>query len=226
MTAPAPIITPDTIDTVPNSAEALAALRRNAAIKLLSGRLKRMDDLEIPACRKKHAGILTEATKAQTEAIDKPLPSTAKELRAWGDSVKAATAEIRKREKEKKDELDELTSERKMTEQAFIETIESEETGLQQGLDFGDKTAVADGLALTPGTLERIDAEARQILAAKGTGSAPVAIAELATAIAGLGISGATLVKAASDDVEEDAEAKAEETDADAEGEDAKDIPF
>ena len=184
------------------STQGIGAQRRLTVIQLLHARGQYLD-LKIAACRKNHATLIGEATKAQNELIEQADPPK-KDALERVHAIRAAKAEIDDRKRAKAAELDTLTSSRKETEQALVEAIQSKiDDTTQLGLDLGDKLALAEGLGLSPGTIQLADAEARRVIAAKGEGSAPSDVTELALAIAGMGISGEKFIVAPSDDVDD-----------------------
>lgn len=196
--------------STPQTATAMGASRRLAAIKVLRQHGLHIDTL-IAAASKRHADALSERSKALNELIDQPEPpkkDAIDRLRA----IKNARNDVEAQKKAKLAELDPLKALRKETEQAFIETIEAKvDGGTQLGLELGDRMELATGLELTPGTLSQISSAARTIIASSADGSAPDDVKDLALAIAGMDITGDALVTVSAGDVEEDDTEHAEE---------------
>lgn len=186
----------------PASTQGLGAQRRLTVIQLLHARGQYID-IRIAACRKNHALLIGEATKEMNALIEQADPPR-KDALDRVHAIRSAKGEIDDRKRAKAAELDSLTASRKETEQALVEAIQSKIDDTNQlGLDLGDKLALADGLGLSPGTIQLADAEARRVIAAKGEGSAPSDVTELALAIAGMGISGEKFIVAPSEDVDD-----------------------
>jgi hypothetical protein len=117
--------------------------------------------------------------------------------------------------------LDVKTAAVQANEDAFRETAMAQLDGTQQQLPLGDRLRLAEGLDLTAGTLALIDAAARDALGKPDLREQErEEIAELATALAALGIDGMTL--AAEHEVEHDQDPDHE----DGVPMDEKEIPF
>lgn len=215
-----------TIELEDQAPRPLGDRRRLTAIWLLRQRAKLLNTRW--KARQKHwTEELTEATQALNNLIDEEIPTASGDRKKRLEDIKEAREEIKERKKEKGTDLDGCTSAIKANEAALTETADADMViATQQKLSFEDTVALADGLELTPGSLELIDAAAREILQATDSASASRLedVKELATAIAAMKISGVHLVTPTAEAVE----SEGEQTDHSAEGgeSDEDDPPF
>ncbi len=160
--------------------------------------------------RQKHwTEQLTEATQALNNLIDEDLPTSKADLTERLKAIKDAREECKDRKKDKGSDIDGCTSAMKANDAALTEAADADLVqSVQQRLAFEDTVALADGLDLTPGTLELIDAAAREVIQATDNATATRLedVKELATALASLKISGMHLVTPAAEAVESDGE--------------------
>jgi hypothetical protein len=214
MTATAAIIEePPTVDDTAedlgsegHQLRSLGDRRRLTSIWLLRQRAKLLNTRW--KARQKHwTEELTESTQALNSLIDEDLPSSKTDLMERLKAIKGAREECKDRKTEKGRDLDGCTSAIKANDAALTETADADLVqSVQQRLAFEDTVALADGLDLTPGTLELIDAAAREVIQATDNASATRLedVKELATALASLKISGMHLVTPAAEAVESD----------------------
>ena len=199
---------PDTYES-----RGLGAMRRCAATRLLSGRMISLAS-DIRARRKAWAKSLAEANNEFFAIVgqdDVPRKDAPARLLA----IQSARRSIVQMNDARSHELGALKESHAAVSAAFFETIDS-----QSVLDLGERQTLAAGLDLTQGTLEIIDAAARDLIAVGRP--VPDDVQDLVLAIAGLGFSGERLVSVASGSVEVDDHAGEELFDERADA----DIPF
>lgn len=198
--------------------------RRLTAIQLLHDRRATLVRVQ-KAEEKDWSERIAEAKSTLDALIDAEKPPTSKERGDRLDAIQAAKADHTRCIAQKAVETGKRTAAVKANDAALVETIQAQrDPSPQQRLDLGDTVALAEGLELTEGTLELIDAAAREVLGAGGESSARMDdIKELAAAIASLGLSGIHLITPTAEAVEEEGHL----ADHSAEGEpDEGDVPF
>jgi hypothetical protein len=200
--------------------------RRCTAIRLLREREPLL--LNRQKGRQKHwAEQLSEATKAMNAEIKRDIPKASQERYDMIKAIQDAFEEHAEREREKKKDIDACKAAVEANATALQETATAdvEAVAVQQQL-FDETQELAKGLELTQGTLELIDAAAREVLQANPEASTVylAAVAELATALASMKINGMHLVTPPAEAVESDGEL----ADHAGEGDEAEegDVPF
>jgi hypothetical protein len=200
--------------------------RRCTAIRLLREREPRLVT-HLKGRQKHWAEQLSEATKAMNAEIKKDIPKGSQDRYDMIMAIQDAFEEHAEREREKKKDIDACKAAVEANATAFQETITTDlEAVAQQQHLFDETQELAKGLELTDGTLELIDAAAREVLMATPDASTVylAAVAELATALASMQISGMHLVTPPSEAVESDGD----QPDHSGEGDEAEegDVPF
>ena len=155
-----------------------------------------------------------------------PKPASAKERGEHLDRIFAARETRDKIKRDRAKAEDEATVRCKANAQALTECQSTRAGGSQQNLP-GVLNKLAEGLELTPGTLELIDAAAREVLSSAGSKNAPDIddIRELAAAIAEMRIDGSRFVAATSEAVAMD-EGETEDLSAEVGDDPDSDVPF
>jgi hypothetical protein len=220
--------TAHSLSIVPTPVYGPGPTRRCTAINLLFRRGVALDNT-LATEKTKWGKKLKDAIQELDDLCDPektPKPATAKGLSEHLDKIFAAKE---KRDQIKRDRAkaeDEATVRCKANAQALVECQSTRAGGPQQNLP-GVLNKLAEGLELTPGTLELIDAAAREVLSSAGSKNAPDIddIRELAAAIAEMGIDGGRFVSATSDAVEMD-DKEPEDMSAEAGDDPDSEVPF
>ena len=217
------------LSIVPSTDPNLAKARRYTAITLLRRRGDRLAN-ELASTTvfwKKEIADSVAELDALCDPKESPKPATLKERGERLDQIYEVKKERDRAKAGKAKACGDIQALIEANEQAIDECFAAKPNGAQQPLPLGDRRQVADGLELTPGTLELIDAAAREVLTSAGSKNAPDIddIRDLATAIAMMGIDGSKFVPATSDAVVADDKPQTDESGADGDGPES-DVPF
>jgi hypothetical protein len=170
--------------------------RRCTATRLLREREPRLTT-HLKGRQKHWAERLGEATKALNGEIKKDIPKGSQDRYDMIKAIQDAFEAHAETDRQKKKDIDACKAAVEANSTAFHETATADvEAVAQQQQLFDETQELAKGLELTQGTLELIDAAAREVL--QGNPDANTlyieAVAELAIALASMKVSGMHLV--------------------------------